>query len=341
MKKIAKYSLLGCGTVICLLIMAAIGMKLWWHHLQDNGGYTEDWADTDGLVERDLAYGDGISQRFDLFIPASASKERTQALLLFIHGGAWNAGDKVEQEFACRRYAKAGYFTAQMNYTLIGNNNPEANLTTMLDEIQMCVNHIVEYSKSKGYQLDQMALGGLSAGGHLALLYGLKCADQSPLPIAFIASRVGPTDLTEYFTVPDSTIQAIADDVKAGRNNPNQQEIERLVRWVSGQTLRSDQYTRQHIDSLLLSASPVTYVNRQSAPVLLAYGGEDSIVRPIHAHRIDSLLEASEVSHQLVMFPHSGHFLDKDPDCAIQFVGLVHQYCKQYLGERKTTKSYH
>jgi len=338
MKKIAKYSLIGCGTVLGLIIAAAIGMGLWWNQIQKNGGYKEGWSDSDGQVERNLAYGDSTSQRFDFFIPASVSKEKPQALMLFIHGGSWTGGDKGEQEFACRRYAKEGYFTAQMNYTLISKNSPETNLTTMLDEIQMCISKIVEYTNEKGYQLDRVALGGISAGGHLALLYGLKCAEQSPLPIAFIASRVGPTDLTKIFAVPDSTIQAVAADVKAGKDNPHKAELDRLIRWMSGQTLQPDQYTRHHIDSLILSASPVTYVSQQSAPVLLAYGGKDPIVRPVHAHSIDSLLQAAHVPHRLIMFPNSGHMLGKDPDCATQFIGLVQQYCKQYLGARTATK---
>jgi len=332
MKKIVKVSLIGCGTILGLVVIAGIGLAVWFHHLQSNAGYAEDWNATDGQVVKDLAYGDSASNRFDLYIPAKASKTRPQALMLFIHGGSWTGGDKSEQEFACRRYAKMGYFTATMNYTLIGKDHPESSLMSMLREIRSCVAAIVAYTKAEGYRLDRMAVGGISAGGHLALLYGLKCADASPLPIAFVASRVGPTDLTQIFAVPDSLIQAVAADARAGREHPKQKELDGLLFNVSGRHMTPDMYTKQAVDSLLLAASPVRYVSAQSASVLMAYGEQDPIVRPVHARRLDSLLTVHRVPHHLVFFPHSGHMLGRDPGQARQFVSLVLQYCRRYFG---------
>ena len=330
MKKIVKVSLIGCGTILGLVVIAGIGLAVWFHHLQSNAGYAEDWNATDGQVVKDLAYGDSASNRFDLYIPAKASKTRPQALMLFIHGGSWTGGDKSEQEFACRRYAKMGYFTATMNYTLIGKNHPESSLMSMLREIRSCVAAIVAYTKAEGYRLDRMAVAGISAGGHLALLYGLKCADVSPLPIAFIASRVGPTDLTQIFAVPDSLIQAVAADARAGREHPKQKELDGLLFNVSGRHMTPDMYTKQAVDSLLLAASPVCYVSAQS--VLMAYGRKDPIVRPVHANLLDSVLTANHVPHQLIFFQNSDHMLGRDPGQARQFVSLVRQYCRRYFG---------
>ncbi len=332
MKKIVKVSLIGCGTILGLVVIAGIGLAVWFHHLQSNAGYAEDWNATDGQVVKDLAYGDSASNRFDLYIPAKASKTRPQALMLFIHGGSWTGGDKSEQEFACRRYAKMGYFTATMNYTLIGKDHPESSLMSMLREIRSCVAAIVAYTKAEGYRLDRMAVAGISAGGHLALLYGLKCADVSPLPIAFIASRVGPTDLTQIFAVPDSVIQTVAADVQAGRPSDKQEELNGLITGITGSPIGVDQYTKPAIDSLILTASPVAYVTPASAPVLMAYGRKDPIVRPVHANLLDSVLTANHVPHQLIFFPNSGHMLGRDPEQAQQFVSLVRRYCRRYFG---------
>ena len=87
MKKVTKVSLIGCGTVLGLVIVAAIGIGIWFHHASSNAGYVEDWDAADGQVIKDLSYGDSAANRYDLYIPAKASKTRPQALMLFIFRG--------------------------------------------------------------------------------------------------------------------------------------------------------------------------------------------------------------------------------------------------------------
>ena len=332
MKKRVKIPLIIIGVIIGLLAVAAIGVYIWWNSMLTKAGYKEDWSDADGTVITDIAYGKKPSNTFDLYIPATASKDRPQALMLYIHGGAWTGGDKSEEAFDCRRFAKEGYFTATMDYTVINPNNHQASVMSMLDEIQACVTRIKEYTDSLGYHIDRMSTSGISAGGHLSMLYALKCADQSPIPIVFIAQRVGPANLAKMFGISKEDIDEVAADIKAGRPNEKKTEIDKTIFVVTGKTMTPQMYTKEIIDSLLLSSSPVTYIGPNSVPAAMAYGEKDGTVHPMHPQEIDSLYKAYNIPHVLMMFPNSGHLLADDPDYSQRYIAEVKKYCKKYFG---------
>ena len=42
-------------------------------------------------------------------------------------------------EYLCTRYAKMGYITATMGYTLLSGNYPHYNIYRILDEITACI----------------------------------------------------------------------------------------------------------------------------------------------------------------------------------------------------------
>ena len=61
---------------------------------------------------------------YDIYIPYSSLKRKNKfnGIILFIHGGGWEKGVKEDMEFYCSRYAKFGYITSTMNYTLLIKN---------------------------------------------------------------------------------------------------------------------------------------------------------------------------------------------------------------------------
>lgn len=64
-----------------------------------------------------------------------------------------------------------------------------------LDEITACIGSLKKTLSGQGYKTPKIALAGFSAGGHLALLYSYSRAAESPIPIAFVFEKVGPTDI--------------------------------------------------------------------------------------------------------------------------------------------------
>ena len=103
--------------------------------------------------------------------------------------------------YLARRYAKYDYITATMSYTLLINNFTNYNIYRILDEITACIQSIKEELKSRNFDINKLeiALGGTSAGGHIALLYSYSMKNSSPIPIKFIIDIVGPISLEPKF----------------------------------------------------------------------------------------------------------------------------------------------
>ena len=66
----------------------------------------------------------------NVFVPKKA-KFSNNPVLLFVHGGNWNSGDKKIYNFIGRNFAKKGITTIIVGYTL----SPEANYDIMAKQI--------------------------------------------------------------------------------------------------------------------------------------------------------------------------------------------------------------
>ena len=118
--------------------------------IYEKAGYIEPWNDLYGIRKVNLSYikegkivnsfkegGDNYNESigeinggedypknernvYTLYIPYSSlnKKDEYNGIFLFIHGGSWTGGNKENIEFLCSRYAKMGYITATMGYTI-------------------------------------------------------------------------------------------------------------------------------------------------------------------------------------------------------------------------------
>ena len=77
-------------------------------------------------VSKDMAYGDAPLQNLDVYYPKALSQAikkgntdtltTTYPLVVFVHGGSWQTGNKNKYKFVGESLAKAGYVTAVINY---------------------------------------------------------------------------------------------------------------------------------------------------------------------------------------------------------------------------------
>ena len=75
-------------------------------------------------VSKDILYGDEPLQDLDIYYPkplAQAMKKNTPIkqeypMVVFVHGGSWESGNKDEYAFVGQSLAQAGYVTAVINY---------------------------------------------------------------------------------------------------------------------------------------------------------------------------------------------------------------------------------
>ncbi|WP_352339281.1 alpha/beta hydrolase [Psychrobacter sp. 16-MNA-CIBAN-0192] len=75
-------------------------------------------------VSKDILYGDAPLQDLDIYYPkplaqAMHSQQPIAAsypMVVFVHGGSWESGNKEEYAFVGKSFAQAGYVTAVINY---------------------------------------------------------------------------------------------------------------------------------------------------------------------------------------------------------------------------------
>ena len=129
-------------------------------------------------------------------------------VVLFVHGGNWNAGDKDIYGFLGRNFAKNDIVTVIPNYTL----SPNADYNTMAQQIAQALQwaqmHIADY----GGNPQQIYLMGHSAGGHLIALIatnpkylenvsaikGIILNDAAGLDMKSYLEKIPPTAVDNY-----------------------------------------------------------------------------------------------------------------------------------------------
>jgi acetyl esterase/lipase len=111
----------------------------------------------------DVPYGDeGSDTTLDIFWPEGT----TDALptVVWIHGGAWISGDKVDVAPYLRILAAEGYTTIGLNYTVA----PEAVYPTAVRQLNDALDYVVGNAAELHVDTDRIVLAGDSAGAQLA-----------------------------------------------------------------------------------------------------------------------------------------------------------------------------
>ena len=91
-------------------------------------------------------------------------------VLIFVHGGNWNSGNKETYSVLGRNFAGKDYVTVIPGYTL----SPFANYDQMTQEIAKAIKWTHENAANYGGNPDRIFLMGHSAGGHLAALAAMN-----------------------------------------------------------------------------------------------------------------------------------------------------------------------
>jgi len=128
-----------------------------------------------GRSRRDLTYGTGPRNRFDLFLPEGAPS----GLVVFVHGGFWLRLDKSLWSHLAAGPLAHGHAVAMPSYTLC----PDISIGGIVAEVAKAI------EAAAGMVAGPIRLVGHSAGGHLVTR--MICAD-TPLP-ADIRPRVANT----------------------------------------------------------------------------------------------------------------------------------------------------
>ncbi len=267
---------------------------------------------------QDIAYGENKKQTFDLNLPVDDREEI--GLVVFLHGGGWRSGDKA----AAKRNSpifneNKDYATASINYRLCEEN--QTDIYDIIDDITTALAHIKAMSGGYGMNIGKVILCGHSAGGQLALLYAYKYKEISPIePVGVFATS----------SVPDLTSEAFYKDNKIG----DEKYMCELMSEVCGVKLTVE--TRANYTALLQELSPVNFVTPDSVPTVVLHGKKDRVAPCSGAQLLDDVLTENCVNHEVIIFEHSSHGLNGDPDKRLYSQKLMTACIKEWFDLKPT-----
>ena len=358
----------------------------------EKAGYFEPWNDLYGIKMANLTYDNnsfiensfkkgGVNYKdeigdlnngkdypknerniYNLYIPYSAlkNKDKINGVFLFIHGGAWVSGTKEDIEFLCSRYAKMGYITSTMGYTVMSGEYPEFNIYRILDEISACILNIKKQLNSLGFNNLEMALGGISAGAHIALLYGYSIKNTI-IPMKFLINIVGPISLEPEFwykpAINNKTLEAIEPSnidkaIEAGEIIPifedssmislmngflgNRYTEEETKEMIENGKIKKDSEKYQEMFNAVKYSFPYIFIDSNTLPTLCEYAGNDSLVGVSMYKYLKELSQKYGNKLDLIYMRYAGHeLISFDTENGIQAMRDIHYqvitYAKNYF----------
>jgi arylformamidase len=187
------------------------------------------------LTEKELK-----EAKLNIFVSKKVSEK--MPVLIFVHGGNWNTGNKNTYGFFGRNFAKKGIITIIPDYTL----SPKTDYNGMTKQIAEAINWAKKNVSEYGGDPNQIFLTGHSAGGHLIALavmnpkYGINPETISGI----ILNDAAGLDMKNYL-----------------ENNPPTSENDYLATWSDNPENWRD-------------ASPIYYLNSKTPPLLIYVGNK-------------------------------------------------------------------
>lgn len=303
----------------------------------------------------DVVYWTPVGYRpltLDLYLPP-VSMERPAAgfpLVLYIHGGGWMGNDSrhngafVDFPSVLASLSARGYVVASVNYRL----SSEAKFPAQIEDVKASIRWLRLNASKYGIDPARVMTWGVSAGGHLAGLAAVSGDVPALEPRAKLympAAKDDPItsdDLSDivqgsvawYGIFDMATIAEQArQDHAASRDVPDAAEWQLLG--CFGNTKANEKQ--------IAAASPVTYVNAKSPPMLLIVGTEDTTVPYHQTLEMADKLKSAGVKHQLMVLPGVNHsFLGKTPqqtrDAVLKALAATFQFIDQTIGNAAGTK---
>jgi acetyl esterase/lipase len=231
--------------------------------------------------EKDLAYGTHERNKLDIAVPKGSGPF---PLLIWIHGGGWEGGDKAGFGAFASQVAR-GYAVASINYRY----SKHAVFPAQIHDAKAAVRFLRANAKKFNFDVTKFGVGGGSAGGHLAALLGTSGGvkelegDDSAKPeesrVQAVFDLFGPTDLAKL--------------------SPAGAPANAVTRLLGGDTGVKKFLAEQ--------GTPQKYISKDDPPFLIAHGDQDKLVPLKQSQELHEALKAAGVESELIVAKGAGH----------------------------------
>ena len=224
--------------------------------------------------------------KMDIWFPSKHKKE--YPLVFFCHGGGWISGFRNQPNNVswCKFLASKGFAVASIDYRYGYKNTMEDILSDYTDAL----NYIKDNSKGLTIDKDNITLMGLSAGGHLSLLYATYNTHEENVEamagIKSVVAYYAPTDLNDIFIADTKSI---------------------FAKFATKQTLKGSPIENSEIYSYY---SPIRWVTENMVPCLLVHGKMDTTVPFDSSVKFAKRLKHLNVKYTFLTHKKGGHSFD-------------------------------
>jgi arylformamidase len=219
-----------------------------------------------GLPRR-FSYGPAPVEGLDVF----ATTRADAPIMVFLHGGAWRAGDARSQAFAAETFVNAGAHFVVPDFAVV----MDVGLDGMVAQVRRAVAWAASNAASFSGDAGRIYVGGHSSGAHLA-------------------ANVLVTDWAKDFGLP-------ADLVKGGLCTSGMYDLKPVRLSARSSYVKFD-------DRIEDELSPIRHLSRLRCPVVVAYGTNDSPEFQRQSREWAEALRAIGRLHALVLGQGLNHF---------------------------------
>jgi acetyl esterase/lipase len=241
------------------------------------------------LADLEYARVGGRSLKLDLYLPENSPGPHP--LILWVHGGGWQAGDKAQCRPALMlQQLDPRFAVASVGYRLTG----EAGFPAQIQDCKAAVRWLRAHADKYNLHPERFAAWGSSAGGHLVALLGTSGEARSfevgdhlevSSRVQAVCDYYGPTDLIEMGRVPGYESHAKADSPEGRLLGGAPAEVPRVA----------------------AAANPVAYVDAADPPFLIVHGDADPVVPRQQSQLLEQALKKANVPVTLTMLPGARH----------------------------------
>ncbi|MEZ5385818.1 MAG: alpha/beta hydrolase [Prosthecobacter sp.] len=246
-------------------------------------------------VERDIVYATYGDRKviLDLYLPKSPASEKIPCIVV-IHGGGWRMGDKTKFAAQAAYLADQGFAAACIGYRLL----PEVTFPAPIVDCKAAVRWVRANAVKYGIDPDSIGATGGSAGGHLTAMLA------SSYKVAALEGEGGNPGVS-------SRIQAAVAMAAPGDMSAYAQ--------------------RTGADAELAALiSPMTHIDKESAPMLLIHSTNDRTVPIAHSEGMLAKYKELGLTGDLVKIENGGHAFWNSP----QWFGEVMEKTAAFFKEQ-------
>lgn len=215
-----------------------------------------------------VAYGPDARQRLDIWAPKEG--EGPWPVMVFFYGGGWVTGHRSEFAFVARALATKGYLVVMPDYRLA----PTSRFPDFVEDGADVLKWVEDDIHLYGGDAERLAIGGHSAGGHLAALLLL---DPQYLRAATVSPRLVKAGVL---------LSAPMNFYPFSDPRP----IAALGHWPNPE-----------------QTQPISFARGDAPPLFIGHGKSDIVVRARNSQQMARAIEAKGGAVELKIYEGAGH----------------------------------